>query len=306
MLASTANTDDAGDDEENADDEPPGVLVVNGAPVRGIPPAEGRPKLNMLNYLGGKSKSLNAIRALMPKDGIKCFVDSFGGGGSVTMNIGPYKSMVYNDINGDVVNFFRCLRDRTEELKRALALTPYAREELIDARQRMSEGSIDDPIERARLFYVLVQYSYRSMYQKSSATDTSWKGSPIRIGYGSTLKHKVDNIHEYADRWRSVTIDNIPALKVIRNFDSGHTFHFVDPPYMPENRNMTAHYTHEMTAADHEALGEVLNKIKGRAMICSYRSDLYDRIFAGWRRADMKHYAPTRKNYGVESFYMNY
>lgn len=296
------------DNEDEADEEEPtAVAMVRGSPVRGVPPAEGRPKLNMLTWMGGKARILNTIRGLIPTEGITCFVDAFGGGGSVTMNMGPYKSMIYNDIDGNVVNFFRCLRDRTDELKRALTLTPYARDEVVYARKRMAEG-VDDPIEKARLFWVITNYSYRSIPKdQTEHTDRSWKGSPIRIGYGSTLKNKVDNIYEHAERWRAVAIDNLPALRVIRNFDSEKTFHFVDPPYVSVTRkDDQAHYKHEMTDADHEELGKVLNSINGRAMVCSYRSELYDRIFARWRRVDITHYSHTRAAYGTESFYLNY
>jgi DNA adenine methylase len=78
-------------------------------------------------YHGAKHAFLNWILPKMPRH--KIFVDVFGGAGNVVLNKTPAWLDVYNDLNSDVVNFFRVLRDHTDELVRLVALSPYSREE---------------------------------------------------------------------------------------------------------------------------------------------------------------------------------
>src|SRR5574343_303278 len=99
-----------------------------------------------LRYFGGKFRLAPWIISQFPPHTV--YVEPFGGGGSVLLRKLPAYHEVYNDLDGDVVNFFRVLREQPDELLRAIDLTPYSREE-----QRQAFDANDEPssLDRARL-----------------------------------------------------------------------------------------------------------------------------------------------------------
>lgn len=290
--------------EDETDDDDVTVAVTEGQPLRGLKRTDRRRKLVALTYSGGKARYLDIIRALLPTDGIDVFIDAFGGGGSVIMNMGPYEIEIYNDTNADVVNFFKCLRNKPDELTQALQLTPYARDEFLASKAKLAaihagkETATD--IERARLLYTIHNqsvYAYGHSWQPPGR-DTSQTHTDIaRVARFPT---------EFAARWKMIHIENKPALETIEEFDGDKTFFFVDPPYVHSARRDLDIYKDEMNDDDHRALAELLNRIKGRALLCSYRSELYDDLFRDWRRADTKVFSQMRKDTVTESFWLNY
>jgi DNA adenine methylase len=97
-------------------------------------------------WYGGKSRLAPAIVDLLP--GHRTYVEAFGGAAAVLCSKSPAVLEVYNDVDGGLVNFFRVLRARPDELERVLRLTPYSREEFADCCETWK--SIEDDIERAR------------------------------------------------------------------------------------------------------------------------------------------------------------
>ena len=115
-------------------------------------------------YYGGKFSHLNWLLPLLPPT--PAYVEPFGGSAAVLINRHPSPVETYNDINGEVVNFFRVLREKPEELVTKLGLTPYSREEFFEA---LDPGV--DPVERARRFYVRIRQAHGS----SGDTNTPWQ-----------------------------------------------------------------------------------------------------------------------------------
>ena len=102
-------------------------------------------------------------------------------------------------------------------------------------------------------------------------------------------------------------IEHAPALEVIHRYDTRDTVFYLDPPYVHAARGDAAAYGHEMTDEEHEDLAGTLNRIRGRAILSGYRTKLYDRLFAKWRRID----APERLCRSVrkprrESLWLNF
>jgi DNA adenine methylase len=111
-----------------------------------------KPKITRpaLRYYGGKFRLAKWIIGQFPPH--VCYVEPFGGAGSLILRKQRSYHDVYNDLDGEVVNFFRVLRERGDELIRAIELTPYSREE-----QRLSFTPSNDDLERARrLYYICV------------------------------------------------------------------------------------------------------------------------------------------------------
>ena len=101
----------------------------------------------VLRYLGGKNRYAREIIEHFPPH--FCYLEPCGGSAGVLLNKAPSAVEIYNDLDGEVVNFFRVLRNgHSGELIDAIRLTPYSREELNHARP------VKDPVERARRFLV--------------------------------------------------------------------------------------------------------------------------------------------------------
>lgn len=234
-----------------------------------------------------------------------------GGGASVLMRKARTYAEVYNDLDHEVVNVFRVLRDEEKalRLRRALELTPFARQEFVEAYRSSAAGDV----ERARRVIVRSFMGFGS----ASAVDDRPRGMRTRAsthyspptGFrpktarsGTTPAHDwagyPKQIAAFVDRLRGVVIEERPAVDVISQHDRPDTLHYVDPPYPHETRSAwkrgaTRHaYRHEMTEGDHRALASVLRNAVGMVALSGYPCALYDdELYADWQRHERAHLA---------------
>ena len=240
-------------------------------------------------WYGGKFSHLDFLMPLLPADA-EHFCDLFGGSASVLMNVGPYSVETYNDLDTELVNFFRTLRSHQDELIKAIGLTPFSREEL---RLACQAGQNLTDIERARRFYVRARQTRTGLAQTSSAGRWAHCVLTSRAGMAGAVSRwlgSVEGLSEIAQRLMRVQIENAPALEVIARYDTEATLFYADPPYVHEARGDSSAYGYEMSDNDHAELAETLSGIRGRAVVSGYRTDLYDELFSDWRRVD----APIR------------
>ena len=263
-------------------------------------------RLIAFGWYGGKFSHLNFILPHIPGDATH-FCDVYGGSAAVLMNLRPYPVETYNDIDGELVNFFRMLRDQGEALVKAIGLTPFSREELIRACQPARDLP---PLERARRFYVRARQTRTGLAQKSSEGRWAHCVLTSRAGMAGAVSRwlgSVEALPEIAQRLQRVQIENAPALDVIRRYDTGETVFYLDPPYLHTARGDSAAYGYEMSDGEHETLAALLRSIRGRAILSGYRTPLYDHLFRDWRRID----APERLCHSVrkprqESMWLNF
>lgn len=231
-----------------------------------------------LRYHGGKWRLASWILSCFPPH--VCYVEPFGGGGSVLLQKQPSFVEVYNDLSGDVVNFFRVLRERGDELRRAIELTPYARAEFLAAQE-----PTDDPLEAARRFYV---WSWQGRGRAGVQEPGGWRFIAT-AARGTTVTGDWNNtahLAEIVSRLKLVQIECGEAETVIQRYDTPDTLFYVDPPYVASTRGArwgNSAYTHEMTDDDHERLAGLLHTVRGMVILSGYPSDLYNRLYADWR-----------------------
>lgn len=255
-----------------------------------------RPRRIAFGWYGGKFSHLAWLLPLLPDCHHYC--EPFGGSAAVLLNRAPAPVETYNDLDGEVVNFFRVLRDQGEAIARAIALTPFAREEYYAA----IHGAADDvsDLERARRFFVRARQTRTGLAQTASlgrwanCRDTSRAGMS---GVVSRWLGSVAGLPEIAARLLRVQIENRPAIALIALNDSPGTLFYCDPPYVHASRGDTRAYGFEMTNAEHRALAEALRAIRGKAAVSGYRGDLMDTLYAGWHRTD----APARLTHSVKT-----
>jgi len=281
-------------------------------------PAPTRP---ILRYHGGKWRIAPWVISHLPPH--RRYVEAFGGAGSVLLRKPRAEGEVYNDLDGEVVNVFRVLRDpvQAERLTSLLRLTPFAREELSRA---FSDAPSDDPVERARRTIIkshlgmgtdaITRASRPGVSSRGRRAQARYCPWPAPAGfrasdgdgvYAPSWAQFPDLIAAFTARLAGVVIEHRDALEVIQIHDTPETLHYCDPPYVLSTRaDDRPDYRHELTDADHRALAEVLHQVQGMVVISGYPSDLYADLYGGWWCVRRLTY-DARKNQKTEMLWMN-
>lgn len=232
----------------------------------------------VIRYHGGKFRLASWIIGSMPKH--TCYVEPFGGAAGVLIQKPRSYAEVYNDLDGEVVNLFRVLRDpiQCSILQEMCHLTPYSRAEFFAAREFTSE-----PIERARRMVVRACMGFGSA---AGIGGNSGFRSDSKRKY-ATASHLWErypaNLSAVCERLQGVIIENKEAVAVMQSHDADTTLHYIDPPYVTETRAKGNRcYNHEMTDADHVHLLNMASSLSGMVMISGYDCDLYRDVLKGW------------------------
>lgn len=244
----------------------------------------------VLRYLGGKFRMAPWIIGQLPAH--KVYIEPFGGAANVLLRKPRSLVEIYNDLDDDVVNLFRVLRneEQAERLIGLLELTPFARTEFVAA-----YGVTTDPVERARRMIVRAFMGHGSCAARIDRT-TGFRGinlaagnpSPPRtwVGYPAALR-------EVVDRLKGVAIEQRSAFDLIQDEDRPEALFYVDPPYVQSTRSRkqtrgapSNGYAHELSDAQHEALLDLLLSLKGMVALSGYACPLYDTALQGWSRRE--------------------
>lgn len=237
----------------------------------------------VLRYHGGKYRIAEWVIGHFPSH--RVYVEPFGGAAGVLIQKPPVSAEVYNDLDGEIVNVFRVLRDpeTAERLAELCRLTPYARAEF-----DLSQEPTSDPVEQARrtLLRAWASFGSAGATRGNSGMRTFTRPDSSYLGVAHAWARIADAIPDFCDRFRNVVIENRPAIEVMQQHDSRQTLHYVDPPYLPETRSQgsSRYYRHEMSIDEHEALLETLVGLQGFVVVSGYDSTLYNNRLAGWRR----------------------
>lgn len=256
-------------------------------------------------YYGAKGNLAPWIASLLPEH--DAYVEPFAGSAAVLLAKAQVRSEVLNDLDGNVVNFYRVLRDHTDDLIESLALTPYARDEYRAVRDAEPTG---DPVERARRFFVSTAQGFSA---KSRPTAGFSPTHPRKSGKAVTFARRIDGrLADVAVRLREVEIENVDALDLLSRWDRPGTAVYLDPPYLGSTRASSRDYATDNGGDNfHARLLSVLQNFQGAIALSGYRSDSYDALLGeGWTRTDREVYAPTSStgNAGrrVECVWTNY
>lgn len=236
----------------------------------------------IINYPGAKWGMAKQIVNLMPKH--RSYLEPYFGSGAVLFNKQPSAIETVNDLDGDVVNFFRVLKEQSDELVELISLTPYARDVFDDAHKRRGVT----PLERAYEFVIRSRMGHGfKTYEKTGfkidvyARERSycvdvWNKTPLLLRQGAL-------------RLKDVQIENRPALELIRKFNHDNVLIYVDPPYLLETRG-GKQYKFEMNEQDHIDLLDTLRNHKGYVILSGYPSEMYDIELKDWQRITRKSY----------------
>lgn len=227
-----------------------------------------------VRYVGSKWKLAPWVIAHFPKH--ESYIEPFAGGANVLFRKPASEIEVINDLDGEVINFFKVLRTRTAELVSAIEWTPYSKQEWA-----MSFEPCQDELERARRFYIRVRQSYGM-----SNTKHGWRFIRTKGVGGAHPPHEWNRLHTLwaaARRLKDVMIEHDAALKVIARYDTPDALFYVDPPYVLSERISGPAYVYEMTDLEHRELAATLRSVQGMVVLSGYPSELYAELYADWR-----------------------
>lgn len=236
-------------------------------------------------YHGGKFRLSPWIISFFPNH--RLYVEPFGGAAGVLINKPRSYSEVYNDLDGDLVNFFRVVRDRETRalLIEACVLTPYAREEF-----ELAWKPAEDPVERARRLVVRAQIGFGSAGATKGTTGFRIDAKREYETAQHTWAKYPDTLQALGSRLTGVMIENKPAIEIIGNHDTPETLFYVDPPYVHETRvritgeGSARGYRFEMHDDDHRDLLAKLAGVEGMVVLSGYHHPIYEEALIGWEK----------------------
>ncbi len=270
--------------------------------------ATDAPTRPALRYHGAKWVLSPWIVSCLPADH-DSYIEPFGGSAAVLLRKPRSNLEIYNDLDGDVVNFFKVLREREDELIRAIHWTPFAH-----AEQRLALEPTADPLERARRLYVR---SHLTISGPTAQWNSGWRRQKVfsrgRSGLGrmkpaAASFMETDHLYQVAERLRGVIIEQADALEVIRRYENARAVFYIDPPYVVTTRKRwtASAYQHEMADGQHRVLAAVLHACRGMVVLSGYDGPLYQELFGDWRRLERQ--ARTNGNTAetaTESLWLN-
>jgi DNA adenine methylase len=246
--------------------------------IGSVNPRRRSGRLIAFGWYGGKFSHLDWLLPFLPSCHHYC--EPFAGSGAVLLNRAPSPVETYNDIDGEVVTFFRVLRDQHEDLVRAISLTPFSREEYHLAIYGPTEDISD--VERARRFYIKARQTRTGLAQTASLGRWANCKETSRGGMSGVVSRWLGGVaalDAIAQRLIRVQIENRPAIDIIRVYDSPSTLFYCDPPYLHATRGDAKAYGFEMDESQHQEFANAVNACKGKVAVSGYEHPLMDELF---------------------------
>lgn len=228
--------------------------------------------MRILNYAGSKWTMAKWIIREMPLH--KVYLEPFFGSGAVLFGKEPAEVELINDIDNNVANLFKIMRDSPVNLANLVKLTPYVKDEYQKSYETLQEDVSE--LERARSFLVRCWMAQNG----KTATKTGWRNSDRAVKEWIQLPRTIVSA---AERLKSVQINNMDALKLIKNYNYEDCLIYADPPYLRSTKSQGM-YAYEMSKRQHINFLEIITQHRGPAIVSGYESELYNTYLYSWRK----------------------
>lgn len=216
---------------------------------------------SFISWIGGKKLLRHKIISEFPeKETFKRYIEVFGGAGWVLFAADKHAKLeVYNDINGNLVNLFKCTKYHPDALQKELEFILMSREQFWDAMKQMDVTGLTD-IQRAARFYIIIKESF--------GTDVHSFGVKSR---------NMDYITDISKGLNTVVIENLDFEHILKTYDRNDALFYLDPPYYGAEK----YYKNIFAQEEHIRLKTALDKINGRFILsyndCEFIRELYNK-----------------------------
>ncbi len=233
----------------------------------------------ILKYPGSKWALADWIISYFPEH--HSYLEPFLGSGAVFFTKPRSDIETINDLDGDVANLFRWIRDDPERLAHAVYCTPYSRQVYEEAHSQKPE----DSLQQALYFYIRLQMGYGVRTNEKNGWKNDIQGRE-RAYAAKDWCSLPQRLLEAAERLRGVQIEQRPAVELMKRFNYKDVLIYLDPPYLGETRKKAQYQKEMMSRREHEELLSAALEHKGPVLISGYASGLYEELLHGWRREE--------------------
>lgn len=232
-----------------------------------------------ITYYGGKQKLASTITKLIP--GHKLYCEPFIGGAAIFFAKEPSAVEVINDVNSELINFYRVVQDDFIALEKYIRITLHSRRSFNDASVIYKHPHLFSTIERAWAVWCLAAQGFAGIMDGSWGYDVAKNTTTKKI-----TNKRTSFTEEYAIRLQNVQIECTDALRIINSRDNKDAFFYCDPPYFNSD---CGHYD-GYSLQDFENLLKMLSGIKGKFLLSSYPSPILKQYTKsqGWHQVEIK------------------
>ena len=251
---------------------------------------------SVIRYPGSKARLADWIISHFP--GHRSYLEPFLGSGAVLFKKPRSLIETVNDLDGEVINLFECIRKDAERLAWEIYNTPYARE---------TYEAADEPVDAYSRAIKLCIRANQGYGFRTTGSPTGWKRDVCGREKAYTAWdwcRLPDAVTQAADRLRGVQIECMDAVTLIRGYNHPNMLIYCDPPYVLSSRT-GKQYKHEMSDADHERLLQALLQHKGSVLISGYDNEIYRDMLRGWHLETKMEYCRANKQ-REECLWMNF
>lgn len=232
-----------------------------------------------ISYYGGKQTMLKHIVPLIPKH--NTYTEAFCGGAAVFFAKEASDVEVLNDINGELINFYKVFKQHSNEFTQELESSVHSRNLHAYAMFIYNYPEFFSQVKRAWALWYVSKTSFASKLNGSYGYDK------VR----NTTVKKLCNAKEYAiaeavaNRLENTQIECADALRIIRSRDHKEAFHFVDPPYIGTNCGHYSGYNEQ----NFKELLDLLCTIEGKFMLTMFPNDMLQEYIDkyGWHKVEI-------------------
>jgi DNA adenine methylase len=217
-----------------------------------------------ITYYGGKQTMLKHILPLVPEHTL--YTEVFAGGAALFFAKKRAEVEVINDLNGELINFYRVVVSKYDKLKAKVELLLHSR-----AQHQLAFWIYKNPwhfsdVDRAWALFALSKMSFAGQLENTFGFDKGMSRHPKKIFYAKDAFNL-----SLKERLECVTIEQDDAMKVLKRFDTPEAFHFIDPPYVGTNMG---HYKDSFNNEDLKNLLELCTALKGKFMLTMFPNEV--------------------------------
>jgi DNA adenine methylase len=238
-------------------------------------------------YMGGKGNHKTKINKFIPRTSI--YVEPYAGAANLFFYRNPVETEVLNELNLDIINLYRILRDDYQKMEKIINQTFFSRKELAKCLKWFwNEEEHSNEFERFWAFYIVFNKGFSGTYIKS---DSSWSRNILTskknmAGVSSKWILRQNMFESWNKRLKNTYLHNQDALEIIKQYDNPSTVFYLDPPYVRSTRQKEE-YKYEMTDSHHSNLIDLILNCKGSVTLSGYNNEIYKQLEdCNWKRFD--------------------